>query len=237
MYKEKRILAVIPARGGSKGVPLKNIRLVAGKPLIAWTIEEARKSKYIDRTILSSDDKEIMAIARQLNCEVPFIRPAELAQDYVNGIEPALHALETLNEKFEYFVLLQPTSPLRIVEDIDGCIEKCVSQNAPACVTVTSPDKSPYWMYSLDNQGRLKPIIKQEDIALLRQQINSVYALNGAVYVAKTEWFMKNRKFVSDETIAYPMPKIRSVDIDTELDLRICDIFLSGREELKNLEG
>ncbi len=229
MIKGKTVLAIIPARGGSKGVPRKNIRFVAGKPLIAWTIEESRKSEYIDRTILSSDDEEIIAIARQWNCDVPFVRPAELAHDHVTGVEPILHAMATIHEKYDYVVVLQPTSPLRLVEDIDGCIEKCVLQNAPVCVTVTTPDKSPYWMYFLDNQGKLNPVIKQKDNVLLRQQLKSVYSLNGAVYVAKTDWFMKNNKFISEETIAYPMPKIRSIDVDTGLDLKICEILLRER--------
>jgi N-acylneuraminate cytidylyltransferase len=230
MIKGKTVLAVIPARGGSKGVPRKNIRIVAGKPLIAWTIEESKKSEYIDRTILSSDDEEIITIARQWNCEVPFVRPAELARDHVSGIEPVLHVIETIPEKYDYVVLLQPTSPLRLVGDIDGCIEKCIFQNAAACVTVTTPDKSPYWMYFLDNQGKLNPIIKQDEPILLRQQLKSVYTLNGAVYVAETGWFLKNNEFISGETVAYPMPKIRSLDVDTELDLKICEILLSERE-------
>jgi CMP-N,N'-diacetyllegionaminic acid synthase len=234
MIQGKTVLAIIPARGGSKGVPRKNLRLVAGKPLIAWTIAESGKSQYIDRTILSSDDEAIIAIARQWNCEVPFVRPAELAEDHVPGEEPVLHAIETINGKYDYVVLLQPTSPLRLVEDIDGCIDKCITQNAPACVTVTTPDKSPYWMYFLDNQGRLNPVIKQKKIPSLRQQLKSVYSLNGAVYVAKTDWFMKNKEFISDETVAYPMPKNRSIDIDTEWDLKICEILLSEREATNN---
>lgn len=235
MINGKKVLAVIPARGGSKGVPRKNIRVIAGKPLIAWTIEEARKSAYIDLTILSSDDEEIISIARQWNCEVPFIRPAELAQDHISGIEPVLHALQAIPEKYDYVVLLQPTSPLRLAEDIDGCLEKCVSQNAPVCVTVTIPDKSPYWMYYLDNKERLCPVIQQESTDLLRQHVKRVYALNGAVYVAETTWFMINRNFISDETVAYVMPKIRSMDIDTEWDLNICDILLSKMNQLENI--
>jgi len=231
----KTILAIIPARGGSKGIPRKNIRHVAGKPLIAWTIEEAKKSKYLDRTILSSDDDEIIGVARRWNCDVPFIRPVELAQDNVTGIEPVLHALETIKENFDYVVLLQPTSPLRVVEDIDECIEKCILQSAPVCVTVTTPDKSPYWMYLLDDQGRLRSIMEQKNTILLRQQFESVYALNGAVYVARTDWFIKNRKFISNETIAYPMPKTRSIDIDTEWDLKMCDIVLSERKYLSEV--
>ena len=233
MVNGKRVLAIIPARGGSKGVSRKNIRLVAGKPLIAWTIEEAGKSKYIDRLILSSEDEEIIAIARQWECDVPFVRPAELAQDHISGMEPVIHALETIPEKYDYVVLLQPTSPLRIVEDIDGCIEKCVSQNAPACITVTKPDKSPYWMFCFDNSEKLVPIIQQENRGLLRQNLDHVYVLNGSVYVAKTDWFMENKKFISEETVAYLMPKIRSMDIDTEWDLKICDVLLPKRNQLE----
>lgn len=229
MIQEKTILAVIPARGGSKGVPRKNIRLVAGKPLLAWTIEEAKKSRYIDRIILTSDDEEIIVIARQWNCEVPFVRPSELAQDHVNGIAPVLHALQNIRAQYDYFVLLQPTSPLRIVEDIDGCIERCIVHSAPVCATVTEPDKSPFWMFYLDSSARMIPIIKQENRVLLRQGLKSVYALNGAVYVANSHWFMKNKIFIAENTIAYPMPKERSIDIDTELDMRLCEYMLLDR--------
>lgn len=229
MIQGKSIIAVIPARGGSKGVPRKNIRVVAGKPLLAWTIEEAKKSKYIDRMILTSDDEEIIGVARQWNCEVPFIRPTELAQDHVTGIEPVLHALQAIKEKYDYFVLLQPTSPLRTVEDIDGCIERCLNHNAPVCTTVTEPDKSPFWMFYLDQSVRLIPVIKQEDRVLLRQGLERVYALNGSIYVANSDWFMKNKIFIAEETIAYPMPKERSVDIDTELDMKLCEYMLFDR--------
>ena len=129
MLNGKTILAIIPARGGSKGIPRKNIKPLAGKPLIAWTIEEAKKSKYIDRLILSSEDEEIIRIAKKWGCEVPFVRPKEFAEDETSGIEPILHAIETLSEKYDYVCLLQPTSPLRTVNDIDGCIKKCIDRS------------------------------------------------------------------------------------------------------------
>lgn len=235
MIDGKSVLAIIPARGGSKGVLRKNIRLVAGKPLIAWTIEEAKKSKHIDRIILSSDDEEIISIARQWNCEVPFIRPPELAQDNVSSMELILHALENIHEKFDYLILLQPTSPLRLAEDIDGCIEKCYSRKAPACVSVNRPEKSPYWMYYLDDKERMTPLIKQNSTILFRQKLPEIYALNGAVYVAKVDWFITTRKFVSDMTIAFSMPELRSLDVDTEFDLKVCEIMLSDRKELSKV--
>ncbi|MEH2097772.1 acylneuraminate cytidylyltransferase family protein, partial [Nostoc sp.] len=121
MIHGKKVLAIIPARGGSKAVPRKNIREIGGKPLIAWTIEEAKKSQYIDRLILSSEDDEIISIAQKWGCEIAFKRPVELAQDDTPGIAPVLHALNQL-PIYDYVVLLQPTSPLRQVIDIDGCI-------------------------------------------------------------------------------------------------------------------
>lgn len=221
MINGKSILAIIPARGGSKGVSQKNIRIVAGKPLIAWTIEEARKSHFIDRIILSSEDPEIMEMARTWGCEVPFIRPAELARDDTPGVAPVLHAIGALQERYDYVVMLQPTSPLREVGDIDGCIKTCLESAAPACVSVTEPCKSPFWMYTVDGDGKMKPFVETAEKYTRRQDLPEVYALDGAVYVAECSWLEINRTFVTSDTRAYRMPRERSVDIDTELDM-IC---------------
>ena len=226
MISGKSILAIIPARGGSKGLPRKNIREVGGKPLIAWTIEEAKKSKYIDRLILSSEDEEIIKIAKTWDCEVPFVRPIELAQDDTPGIEPVLHAIKAIPEKYDYVVLLQPTSPLRKVEDIDGCIELCIQNNAPACVSVTEPDKNPYWMFTIDKKGQLNPFVVAARLITRRQDLPKVYALNGAVCVAKRDWLEKNKNFISEETMAYMMDEERSLDIDSESNLNYCDFIL-----------
>lgn len=225
MIDDKRLLAVIPARGGSKGVPGKNIRLVAGKPLIAWTIEEAKKSAYIDRLILTSDDEEIIAAAKQFGCEVPFVRPKELAADDTPGIEPVLHAIKMI-PGYDYVVLLQPTSPLRTVEDIDGCIEQCFKKNAKACVSVTEPDKSPYWMYFVDEEERMKPVVDIGEVVSRRQDLPGTYVLNGAVYVAECNWLLREKSFISKETVAYIMDKTKSIDVDSELDLSICQMLL-----------
>ena len=226
MIENKTVLAVIPARGGSKGVPRKNIRKVAGKPLIAWTIEKANKSQYIDRLVVSTDDQEIADIAAQWGGEVPFLRPDELAQDDTPGIAPVIHMLATIRPAYDLVVLLQPTSPLRTVEDIDGAIALLVKRDARACVSVVEPDKSPYWMYSLDKFGHLMPLLGGDYAC--RQDIPPVYALNGAVYVADVCWLLRKQVFVSDETVAYIMPKERSIDIDSETDLAISTIILSG---------
>jgi CMP-N,N'-diacetyllegionaminic acid synthase len=232
MINKKKCLAIIPARGGSKGVPRKNIREIAGKPLIAWTIEEAKKSKYIDYLVLSSEDSEIIEIARAYGCNAPFVRPAHLAQDDTSSIDTILHALNELPE-YDYVILLQPTSPLRGVEDIDGCIEAMLALDAPSCVSVTEPEKSPYWMYSLQGNHRMKPLIPQESTASRRQDLKKAYALNGAVYVASVELLLEAKSFMTNETVAFIMPKSRSYDIDTEEDFLLCDLLMEKMEGIK----
>jgi N-acylneuraminate cytidylyltransferase len=158
---------------------------------------------------------------------VPFKRPAELARDETPGIDPLIHAIDTLPQKYDYTVLLQATSPLRTVADIDGCIEQCLARGSNACVSVTDPDKSPYWMYKITPEGNLSPLIKQEFV-IRRQDLPPVFALNGAVYVAKTGWLKEKRGFISEETAAYLMPKERSLDIDTEYDFKICELYMGN---------
>ena len=227
MIHGKKILGVIPARGGSKGLPGKNIRTLAGKPLIAWTIEEAKKSAFIDRLILSSEDQEIIRVAKVWDCEVPFVRPFELAADETPGIEPVLHALEALPESYDYVIVLQPTSPLRSVIDIDNCIRMSLEHGACSCVSVTEVDKSPYWMFKIDDTDRLTPLFPGMSLTSRRQDLPVVYALNGAVYVAECSWLKENKTLVADETLGLVMPKERSVDVDTELDLHFLEFLLS----------
>jgi N-acylneuraminate cytidylyltransferase len=225
MIGNRTVLGVIPARGGSKRVPRKNLRLVGGRPLIAWTIEEAKKSRHIDRLILSSEDDEIIAVAREWGCEVPFKRPAELATDEAEGIGPVLHAVNAL-PGFEVIVILQPTSPLRTADDIDKCIEQCVCTDVPCVVSVTQIDKSPFWMYTLEGTNKLRPLLQSEDLAK-RCAGHPVYTLNGAVYVARVDWLKKSRSFLTEETVGLIMPKARSLDIDTESDFRVLDALIS----------
>lgn len=228
MINGKKILAVIPARGGSKGVPRKNIRNFFGKPLIAWTLEEAKKSKYIDRVIVSSEDDEIINVAKKFGGDVPYIRPKQLATDFSSGIDPVLHAIEEIPE-YDYIILLQTTSPLRIVEDIDKCIEKMIRNNVPACVSVSKTEKSPTWMFSLENNNLLNPLIKNTNNSARRQDLPEFYNLNGAIYIAEKEWLTAKKTFLTSETIAYIMPQNRSYDIDTENDFIICEFLMSKR--------
>ncbi|MEN6326691.1 MAG: acylneuraminate cytidylyltransferase family protein [Syntrophomonas sp.] len=225
MINEQKVLGIIPARGGSKTLPRKNIKLLDGKPLIAWTIEEAQKSRYIDRLIISSEDPEIIRITKEWGGEVPFIRPKELAEDETPGIDPVIHALNKIGENFEYVVLLQPTSPLRTVADIDNCIRSCVEQNAPVCVSVSLADESPYWMYTLNTQQKMQALLPLIKLIDRRQNLPPVYTLNGAVYVAKSKYLLEVKSFITEDTVAYIMPAERSWDIDNEMDFRVCELI------------
>ena len=227
MIKEKSVLALIPARGGSKGVPGKNIRPVGGKPLIAWTIEAARESRYVDRTILSSDDPSIAAIAVQCGCEVPFMRPDELATDQADSMGVVRHALAALPERYDYMVLLQPTSPLRHANDIDAALEFFIDSGATTCVSVCEPDKHPYWMVRMDADGSVRQLFPPDQIPTRRQDAPTVFALNGAIYVAPADYLAAGGEFITAGTVGYVMPKDRSFDIDTELDLRLADFLLA----------
>ncbi len=226
MIYDKTVLAIVMARGGSKGISRKNLRLVGEKPMLAWTIAAARESHFIDRTILSSEDSEIISVARQLGCEVPFVRPAEFALDETSAMDVVRHAIAALKKTYDFIVLLQPTSPLRTGADIDGCLMMCHEKTAPAAVSVVEADKNPHWMYSVDNDLRLRPLIASEKRPTRRQCMPSYYALNGAVFVARTEWLVKAGDFVGPETVAYIMPADRSVDVDTERDLWMANALI-----------
>ena len=230
MIKGKKVLGLIPARGGSKSLPRKNVLSLGGRPLISWTIQAALASAYLDRVVASSDDREIMETARKWGAEVPFTRPAELAGDETASIDVVLHALDQVGNGYDYVVMLQPTSPLRTVGDIDACVSKCLDSGAPACVSVCEASKSPYWMYTFDSRERFRPVIQGLELITRRQDIPPVYSLNGAVYVARTDWLRKAGQFITPETVGYVMPHERSLDIDTALDLRICQILVSEKE-------
>ncbi len=219
MINDKRVLAVVPARGGSKGVPRKNMRMVAGKPLIAYTIEVARTSQYIDRVVVSSEDEEILSTAVRFGAE-PLRRPTHLAADDTPGTAPALHAVETL-PGYDVVVLLQPTSPLRIKDDIDACIDRCVKHGMTACVSVVEAEQSPYWMFSLTAGHALKPIVSVSEVVERRQDLPRAYLLNGAVYAAGTAWLAREKTFVRPDIAGWVMPPERSLDIDTESDFLV----------------
>lgn len=229
------VLGVIPARGGSKGVPGKNVALVGGKPLIVWTIETARAARTLDRLVVSTDSPAIADVAAAHGAETPFLRPSELAKDDTPGIDPILHAVRWLEEREGYrpdiVVALQPTSPLRTAADIDAAVALCGSHEVEAVVSVTPAGQHPYWMKRIDEWGYLHDLDSLEPTGsvLRRQDLPLVYALNGAIYLARRDLLLRRRTWYGDRTRAYVMPPGRSLDIDTPWDLHLADLLLSDR--------
>ena len=228
MINNKKVLAIILARGGSKGLPRKNIKYLAGKPLIDWSIEAAKNSHYIDRLIVSSDNDEIISVAKEFGCEVPFKRPIELAQDDTSCIDSLAHAVKQM-PGYDYIVLLQPTSPLRVSDDIDNCLLLCEKREAPACVSLQKVAKHPLWMFTQDADDRIHPFLER-DIPDRRQNLPDCYELNGAVYVAKSAWLLEKRSFFDAETCGYVMPNERSIDVDDSIDFYIAEQLMKRRK-------
>ncbi len=216
--------ALIPARGGSKGIPRKNIKMIAGKPLIVWTIEAALQSSLLSAVVVSTDDREIADAARRAGAQVPFMRPAELAQDQTPGLDPVLHALDQLPQ-YDSVLLLQPTSPLRTTFDIDGFLSSVRQRNTPSMVSVTEADTHPYWTYCLDADQKMTRFVKAAPVAR-RQDLPAVFSLNGAMYFANANWLRGSGSLVNAETLAYVMSKEHSVDLDTPLDWKFAELLL-----------
>jgi CMP-N,N'-diacetyllegionaminic acid synthase len=223
------LLALIPARGGSKGIPRKNIRNLCGKPLIAWSIEVAQESDLVDKIVVSTDDEEIAEIALSYGAEVPFLRPSELAQDETPGIDPVLHALDKLPQ-FDMILILQPTSPLRNVSDIEGILKMCQERLAPAAVSICESSKHPNWMFYRGEDGTLSPF--ENILATRRQELPKIYSVNGALYLAKTSWLKENKSFFSTDTLGYTMPSDRSGDIDSPFDWEVVEFLMKKNKQI-----
>lgn len=234
MINGKTVLAIIPARGGSKGIPQKNIKLLAGKPLIAWTLENAKKSKYIDRIIVSTDSQEIANVSLKYGAEAPFIRPRELAADETPSSEVIVHTIKWFeinrNQKFNVFILLQPTSPLRNGNQIDSALENFISNSNNKClVSVKEVEESPYWMKIIDDDYYLKNFTLKQNNFTRRQDLPKIYILNGAIYIMTTSDFMNYKSFDVDKTVPFIMDKKSSIDIDNELDFEIAEYLFKKR--------
>ncbi|MBU3190620.1 acylneuraminate cytidylyltransferase family protein [Clostridium bowmanii] len=227
------ILAIIPARGGSKGILRKNIKILNGKPLIAYTIEEALKSKYIKRVIVSTEDEEIASISKAYGSEVPFLRPKELANDDTATIDCILHMLDSLREKERYIpkyvCLLQCTSPLRTVEDIDGTIEKLLKTGIDGSVSVCEAEVNPYWTNIFDGD-KLKYFIEEGRQIVRRQDLPKIYRVNGAVYVIKMNVLMHKKTFETENITGYVMNNEKSLDIDNEIDFKFAELLMKECE-------
>ena len=218
-------IALIPARGGSKGIPRKNIKLFNSRPLIYWSIKSALESNYIDRVIVSTEDEEIADIARSFSAEVPFKRPTELAEDNTKGIETVLHALDNLSN-VDNIILLQPTSPLRKTKHIEEIFEIRSKYNCDSAVSVTIARKNIDLYFTLGEENRLIPF--SDDLKLMpRQQYAKSYTLNGALYLSTSESILKKKSFISSSTIGYVMPEEYSIDIDNQFDWDIAEYLIS----------
>ncbi|MGM0520145.1 MAG: cytidylyltransferase domain-containing protein [Campylobacterota bacterium] len=231
MTNNKTFLAVIPARAGSKRLPNKNIKDLNGKPLISYTIEAAKNSKYISEVIVSTDSNEIKDIAIKSGAKAPFLRPEELAKDDSKSIDVITHALSfyknNLNKEFDYVLLLQPTSPLRTQEDINNSIEYLFKKSADAVISVCEMEHNPIWSNTLDEQKSMKNFLDKKFINKRTQDLEKFYRINGAIYICKTDQLIKENRFFIDENIyAYEMSQENSVDIDTKLDFKLAETLL-----------
>jgi N-acylneuraminate cytidylyltransferase len=222
------VLAVIPARGGSKGLPGKNILDLGGKPLIAWTIDAAHQSRYIDRTIVSSDDPSIIEVAHQHGCETPFVRPAHLASDTASSHAVMLHAVQSVGS-YDLIVLLQPTSPLRRSLDIDNALERLVKSNVDNCISVCRASEHPHWMFTCDEKNQLKRYTQGIPAAHRRQDLPQLFIPNGAIYIIRAGRLEQSKSLILDDSVAYEMNPADSVDIDNEIDMQLAGILLAAR--------
>jgi len=224
-----KIVATICARGGSKGVPKKNIRLLCGKPLIVHTIEVAKKCKLINRIIVSTDDLEIAEIAREAGVDVPFLRPKELALDNTAKLPVIKHAVQFLEFQEEYWadivVDLDPTSPLRTEEDIEACIRMVMAGEADNVISVVEARKNPYFNMVEIIDGEVQ-LVKQLDRSVVRRQdAPEVYDLNASIYVWQRDALMNNETIYLDGTAIYLMPRW-AIDIDDETDFEFVEFML-----------
>jgi len=231
-----KILAIIPARSGSKGIPNKNIVDLGGKPLIAWTIQAARACKMVDKVVVSTDDPKIAEISNKYGAEVPFIRPSHLAGDRAASIDVDLHAIDWLEKNEGYFsdflVHLQPTSPFRTAKDISNAILLLKKKKADSIISLCAVSEHPNWMKCVNKEGKITDFLKNGIKYENRQELPNLYRLNGAIYLVKTDLFKEKRDWYFEKTYAYIMSQESSVDIDEPFDLEIARLLIS-KEHLK----
>ena len=225
--EKPKVLGLIPARGGSKGLPRKNLRLIAGKPLISWTIEAALKSTIIDKVLVSTEDEEIADVSRKDGADVPFMRPKQLSQDESLRNEVIAHVLNKITG-FDYVILLQPTSPLRTAENIDHAFQQFIESNAKSCVSVTEQHPGPEWIFKINKKKRI--YTHEKFVLQNRPDLPKYYTLNGSIYITSIKHFFSCKiddPFICDDTFPYIMEKKFSIDIDDEVDFEYCNIQIN----------
>ncbi|MBW1853896.1 MAG: acylneuraminate cytidylyltransferase family protein [Deltaproteobacteria bacterium] len=236
MMNKEKILAIITARGGSKGIPQKNTRELLGKPLIAYSIQAALQSRTLNKIIVSTDNETIAHISKKYGAEVPFLRPKHLATDTATSLSVLQHAVSYLAEKEGYLadiiVCLQPTSPLRSAGDIDQAVTLCMNTGADSVVSLCKVEHHPYWMKKVV-EGRVYPLMEVDDEEYPRRQdLPPVYQLNGAIYVTRKKILMEEERVLGEHTLAHIMSQERSIDIDTPIDLKLAELIMKGEVTL-----
>jgi CMP-N,N'-diacetyllegionaminic acid synthase len=236
MIGGKKVLGLIPARGGSKGLPGKNIMPIAGKPLIAWSVEQARASRYIDDVVVSTDSKEIADVAIVAGARTPFRRPDALATDKASSVDVVLHALDELageGSNFDIVVLLEPTSPLREANDIDGALERLVSVAGAECIVGVAAVESvhPAFLFRADDKEFLSPYAGRAPNAVRRQDLEALYFIEGSVYASFVNALRERRAFYHERTIGWPVARYKSLEIDELPDLIASEALLLARQE------
>lgn len=226
------MIAVIPARGGSKGLPGKNIKPLNGKPLIAYTIEAAKNASGIERVIVSTDDKEIAKIARQYGAEVPFRRPEQLSGDTASAVDVYLHVIDYLREKeslqIDKFMVLLPTTPLRTFQHIEEALDKFQKTNARTLISMAEAETPPSWYYSLNTDGTVINAGLGDANPIANRQNNKTYLIpNGAIYILDVDLLRKKRTYYTNSTVPYIMSKECSIDIDTLYDFKLAEFLVS----------
>jgi CMP-N,N'-diacetyllegionaminic acid synthase len=236
-----KVLAVIPARGGSKGVPRKNIRIVAGKPLIAYTIETALAVRHlVHRIVVSTDDEEIAAISRKFGADVPFLRPAYLSGDQVPTLPVLQHAVRLLEAedhiRFDWILLLQPTAPLRTPRDVETALDLSRTGGTDSVISVTQLIAAhPIQAKRIEN-NRLLPYYLEEKEGTRRQDLQPpAYIRNGAIYLTRRDVLMEKNSIWGDSIHPYVMPAERSINIDSEMDLKLLELVLKSDLPIKRV--
>jgi len=235
MINGRSVLAIIPARGGSKGLPGKNIKELCGKPLIAWSIAAGLGSQYIDEVMVTTDSEETATVARKFGASVPFLRPAELASDTATSIDAVKHVIDfygrELHKKFYYIMLLEPTSPLREREDIDKAIELLLANPLATSVVGVSKTESqnPAFLVKKNQQGFIVGYEDKQMKVLRRQEIEEVYFFEGSIYVSRTDALLAKNTFYHEHTLGYEFPKWKSLEIDDEYDFVMVEALMKHK--------
>jgi CMP-N,N'-diacetyllegionaminic acid synthase len=235
MYNDHKILCIIPARSGSKGIPGKNTKPLCGKPLIAYSIEQALKTKFIDRTIVSTDDEMVAKISRDFGAETPFIRPADLATDVASTLDVLLHAIawckNNENLSYDIILLLHANTPLRNIEDIRKCVEILVDQNADNVFSVSPASNNPYFnMVEVDEVDRVT-LVKEGNFSN-RQSAPPVYDMNSSIYTWWADILVEKKSLYLKKTRIHIMPRERSIDIDEPIDFRFAELLMEQRGQM-----